>query len=152
MPMSETSGRRSSINRLRQALAESGKRMTRQRATVLDVIEETQGHLHAEELYALARARDRRISLSTVYRTLALLKDHDLVVERHFDEEHHHYEAKDDREHYHLICSSCGKVVEFDSPQLIKLLHQIGEAQRFEITRADVEVLGRCETCQAANA
>ncbi|MBI3977949.1 MAG: transcriptional repressor [Chloroflexi bacterium] len=140
------------VNRLREALADSGKRMTRQRATVLDVIEETQGHLHAEELYTLARARDRRISLSTVYRTLALLKDHDLVVERHLDEEHHHYEAKDDREHYHLICSCCGKVVDFDSQQVSQLLRQIGRSYRFQVNRADVEALGVCDACQPPSA
>src|SRR3712207_9050490 len=80
--------------RARAALRSEGHRMTQQRDVLLDVIEHAGEHLDADGLYRLARERDSRISLSTVYRTLSLLKRHDLVDELHLSEEHHHYEAK----------------------------------------------------------
>src|SRR5262249_20051817 len=69
--------------RAREALRLEGYRMTKQRDTLLDVIEHAQGHLDADGIYDLARQRDPRISLSAVYRTLNLLKHHDLVDELH---------------------------------------------------------------------
>ena len=83
--------------RARDALRAEGYRMTKQRDTLLDVIEHAEGHLDADGIYDLARKRDPRISLSTVYRTLNLLKHHDLVDELHLSEEHHHYEPKSGR-------------------------------------------------------
>ena len=62
-----------------------------------------------ERLYGLARRRDTRISLSTVYRTLPLLARHGLVDELRLAEEHHYYEPRTGRpEHYHLVCVACG--------------------------------------------
>src|SRR3712207_5883151 len=91
--------------RARQALRAVGYRMTKQRETLLDGIEHAEGHLDADGIYDLARKRDPRISLSTVYRTLNLLKHHDLVDELHLSEEHHHYEPRTGRpQHYHLVC------------------------------------------------
>src|SRR5437764_7485389 len=95
-------------DRARDALRSEGRRMTQQRDVLLDVIETAGAHLDADGLYQLARQRDNRISLSTVYRTLALLKQHNLVDELHLSEEHHHYEAKSARQHYHLLCTECG--------------------------------------------
>src|ERR671922_310161 len=102
-------------DRAREALRSEGHRMTQQRDVLLDVIEHAGAHLDADGLYRLARERDNRISLSTVYRTLSLLKRHDLVDELHLSEEHHHYEAKSADQHYHLVCTECGAVEEFAS-------------------------------------
>src|ERR687888_229123 len=110
----------------RDALRSEGHRMTQQRDVLLDVIETSGAHLDADGLYQLARRRDNRISLSTVYRTLALLKQHNLVDELHLSEEHHHYEAKSARQHYHLLCTECGAVEEFSG----EILDQLREALR----------------------
>ena len=71
-----------------------GKRVTGQRRLLLNLIQEAEGHLDADELYRQAKEREPKISLATVYRTLRLFKDLGLIEERHFVEEHHHYEAK----------------------------------------------------------
>lgn len=81
-----------------------GKRATSQRKILLDLIQRANGHVDADELYRRAREQEHAISLSTVYRNLKLFKDLGLVEERHFDEEHHHYESKDVAEHHHLLC------------------------------------------------
>ena len=78
----------------RQILNRSNQRVTGQRALLLDLIRQNYGHLDADELYRKAKQKNRRISLSTVYRNLGLFKKLGLVDEHHFAEEHHHYEAK----------------------------------------------------------
>src|SRR4030042_5762402 len=83
-----------SMGSIRQALNVPGLRITSQRALILEVIRHGEGHLDADEVYRRAREKKPRLSLSTVYRTLQMLKKLDLIEELHFDEEHHHYEIK----------------------------------------------------------
>src|SRR5688500_14795024 len=120
--------------RARQALRVEGHRMTQQRDVLLDVIEHAGEHLDADGLYRLARERDNRISLSTVYRTLSLLKRHDLVDELHLSEEHHHYEAKSGAHHYHFVCASCGAVKEFSGGAADRLREELLREHGFRVT------------------
>jgi Fur family ferric uptake transcriptional regulator len=136
----------------RRALRSEGYRMTQQRDILLDVIEHAGEHLDADGLYRLARERDSRISLSTVYRTLSLLKRHDLVDELHLSEEHHHYEAKRADRHYHLVCSSCGRVEEFGSSLVEQLREQLKRDRGFEVTAVQLDISGRCARCAAGAA
>ena len=78
----------------RRILAAAGRRTTAQRALILEVLRNSSGHLDADQVYRLARERDPHVSLSTVYRTLSLLRELGQVEELHLAEEHHHYEAK----------------------------------------------------------
>jgi Fe2+ or Zn2+ uptake regulation protein len=115
---------------------------------LLDLLRHSEGHLDAEELYRLAKEREPHISLSTVYRTLNLFKELGLVEERHFAEEHHHYEVKRKREHYHLVCLGCGKVVEFQSPLTKRMKEDVSRQSGFEILNASVSLEGYCERCR----
>ena len=90
------------LDNVRQALP--GLRATNQRALILEIIRHGRGHLDADEVHRLARKKQARISLSTVYRTLQTLKKAGLIDEVHFDEDHHHYEARASAEHHHLVC------------------------------------------------
>jgi Fur family transcriptional regulator, ferric uptake regulator len=80
-----------------------GKRITPQRRLVLRVLFEAGGHLDAREVYERVRQFDARLSLATVYRTLAVLKQMGAVRELHLDQEHHHYELDGKDDHSHLI-------------------------------------------------
>jgi Fur family transcriptional regulator, ferric uptake regulator len=125
--------------------------MTRQRDTLLDVIEHAEGHPDADGLYALARRRDPRISLATVYRTLRLLARHDLVDEVHLAEERHHYEPRTGRpEHYHLVCVGCGDVQEVAGGVLDRLREALRRDRGFRLTAVELEVRGRCRRCAPA--
>ncbi|MDQ3699686.1 MAG: transcriptional repressor [Chloroflexota bacterium] len=135
-----------------RALRSDGHRMTQQREILLDVIEHAGEHLDADGLYRLARERDRRISLSTVYRTLALLKQHDLVEELHLSEEHHHYEARSTVRHYHLVCIVCGRVEEFGSEGVERLREQLRRDRGFQVSSIDLDISGRCAGCVASAA
>ncbi|KPJ52518.1 MAG: hypothetical protein AMJ37_02755 [Dehalococcoidia bacterium DG_18] len=125
-----------------------GQRVTSQRKLLLDLLRRSEGHLDADELYRLAKEREPRISLSTVYRTLRLFKELGLVEERHFAEEHHHYEAKGEVEHHHLICLGCGKVVEFEHPVTKRMKRDVSNQTGFDIVAAEVYLEGYCERCR----
>jgi Fe2+ or Zn2+ uptake regulation protein len=132
----------------RRLLSSAGRRVTSQRTLLLELIRQAEGHLDAPELYRLAREKDPNISLSTIYRTLAMLKELGLVDELHLAEEHHHYEAKPSAEHFHLICLGCGKVLEFESPLTDRLKRELTRRHGFAITNTSIDLTGYCPECQ----
>jgi Fur family ferric uptake transcriptional regulator len=133
---------------VRQILNISSQRVTPQRTLLLDLLRRSGGHVDADELYQRARKKNSRISLSTVYRNLQLFKKLGLIEERHFDEEHHHYEVKSGEEHQHLLCIGCGKVVEFDYPAVNRFRKDIGRKYDFDITGVEVHLMGLCSDCR----
>ena len=135
-----------SLKSNRSALNVTGLRVTSQRALILEIIRRR--HLDADEIYRQARAKQPRLSLSTVYRTLQVLKKLGLVEELHFDETHHHYEMKPSSEHHHLVCLGCGKVVEFECPLSLKMKEDIAREKGFEITSAEIRMTGYCPKCR----
>lgn len=136
---------------LRETLRGSGRRLTDQRQLLLELLQEHGGHLDAHELYRLAQERDPRLNLSTVYRTLGLLRDLGLVDEQHLGEDHHHYELKAPATHYHLVCRTCGSVVEFTSPLIEQLKDAVGRELDYTIADAQVDLLGTCAACRAVS-
>ncbi|MCJ7620214.1 MAG: transcriptional repressor [Anaerolineae bacterium] len=141
--------RRSADQGVLAALHAEGRRITAQRRLLLEIIRQSKGHLDAGEIYRRARKKDPRISLSTVYRNLNLLKELGLISELHLDQEHHHYEVKEETEHYHLICSHCGQVVEFDNPLVDRLIAQVSKEKGFHVERVYIDLVGLCDECRA---
>ena len=134
------------LNIDRKVLSSAGLRMTNQRALILEIIR--QGHLDADEVYRQARDKQPRLSLSTVYRTLRMLKELGLVDELHFEETHHHYEVKPSAEHHHLVCLGCGKIVEFEYSLSQRMRQDIARKQGFEVTGVEVNMTGYCAKCR----
>jgi len=132
----------------RKALNRAGIRITHQRDLIMEIIPQGRGHLDADEIYRRAREKEPRLSLSTVYRTLQMLKKLRLVEELHFDEGHHHYEVKPSAEHHHLVCLSCGRVIEFNYPLSRYLKRNVSEAKDFDITETEIRVTGYCAKCR----
>ncbi len=137
-----------SLENNRRALSVTGMRATTQRALVLGIIHQGQGHLDADEVYRRARQKYPRLSLSTVYRTLRLFKKLGLVEETHFDEAHHHYEAKPSTEHHHLVCLGCGRVIEFRYPLSRYVKRNVAEAKDFDIAETEIRMTGYCSRCR----
>jgi Fur family transcriptional regulator, ferric uptake regulator len=137
---------------LKSTLRTTGRRLTGQRQLLLQLIQEHGGHLDAHELYRLASERNPRLSLSTVYRTMNLLRDLGLVSEVHLGEEHHHYELRPTSEHCHLVCVSCGRVVEIGCELIEQLKATVAEQHDFEITEAQVDLVGLCAACRRKQA
>ncbi len=132
----------------RKALNRVGMRFTSQRALIMEIIRRGRGHLDADEIYRQAREKEPRLSLSTVYRTLQMLKKLNVVDELHFDESHHHYEVRPSAEHHHLKCLGCGKVIEFNYPLSRYIKRNVPEAKGFDITDTEVKMTGYCARCR----
>ncbi len=121
---------------------------TGQRAVILKIIQSGKGHLDADEIYQRARKKLPRLSLSTVYRALQKFKESGLIEERHLDEDHHHYEASHRGEHHHLICTTCGKVVEFNLPISEIVAERVRQVEGFDITGGEINLTGHCPDCR----
>jgi Fe2+ or Zn2+ uptake regulation protein len=132
-------------------LRAAGKRITPQRKLVLEVLGQASGHLDASEIYERGRRLDARLSLSTVYRTLSVLKETGVVRELHLNGEHHHYELDDKDEHSHLLCLSCGRVIEVDSSAFAEAAVAVGQAHGFQVSTTQVELTGYCAACRDHN-
>lgn len=132
-----------------EAIRAGGHRLTRQRRVILEILEESREHLDAETLYARARARDARISLATVYRALALLKETGLVQEHRLGEDHGHFEAMHETPHYHFTCIGCGKVIEFEAPQVLEISRKLREEHDLLLLEIHLHISGRCSSCRS---
>ena len=135
------------INRTKNA--STGHPTTLQRKLLLDILHEAKGHLDATELYRRAMEKDTRISLATVYRNLRLFKELGLIDERRLDEAHCYYEIKGAAEHYHMVCTICGKVMEFESPLISDLVEELRRKSDFEATKAVLYLEGFCRICRS---
>jgi Fur family transcriptional regulator, ferric uptake regulator len=123
-----------------------GHPQTKQRQLLLDLIRETEGHVDAKELYRLAAGRDSSISPATVYRSLNLFKQLGLVDEKRLGQAHCYYEARHSHQHQHLVCSGCGKVIDFECP-LSEMIDKVKGEHGFTVTRAEVYLEGYCSQC-----
>lgn len=133
----------------KRLLRSSGRRFTRQREAILKIIREQPGHLGADEVFQIARQRGHRVSLSTVYRTLDLLREQGLVEAANLQQDHRHFKAAGDEEHHHLVCVSCDEVIEFSSPHIDRLKEALQDEHRFTIRNVELEVGGLCSDCAA---
>jgi len=123
-------------------------RNTEQRQLLLEVIQQADRHLDANEIYQQARQMLSSISLSTVYRSLQLFKRAGLVEEHQLGGMRRCYEAMPQAKHHHLVCLGCGRVLEFRCSSAEKLKSKISKAEGFKITDAKVRLTGYCPECQ----
>ena len=121
---------------------------TAQRDTIVKAFIDSQRHISVEELYTEVRRRNPRIGYATVYRTLKLLTECGLAVERHFRDGEARYESGQKRHHDHLICESCGKIVEFEEPRIEALQEETARRLSFRLTGHKMELYGLCRDCE----
>ena len=128
-------------------LRSKGFRMTKQRKLVLEIVQESQEHLDAETVFLRAKIKDPEISLPTVYRTLAVLKDAKLIAEHHLGEDHSHFEPVTISPHYHFSCIKCKTVIEFQDSQLAKVVNNISKQNGIKVTEVHLHLSGYCRNC-----
>lgn len=136
------------IEQAQQAFRRSGMRLTSQRRTILEVLDESESHLDAEALYHQAKTRDHNISLATVYRTLAALRQLGLIQQRHLvpDDQRGYYEIAD-QQHFHFTCLRCGRVIEFETPLVTQLQQGLAEEMGVQVIQARLYLEGHCAVC-----
>lgn len=140
------------IHLFRRYLREQGLPVTQQREAVADVVFNSTDHLSVEDIEAALKGEGERIGKATIYRTMEILVRSGLVEERDFGEGFKRYEHLFGQQpaHAHLICTSCGEVVEIRDPELLRLQEEAAEQHAFLTTRRRMEIFGLCSACQAA--
>lgn len=138
---------------LREKFREKQYKLTPQRQTILQAfIENQEQHLSAEDIYSIVRQKSPDIGLATVYRTLELLSDLEVLQKMDFGDGRSRYEineANTPHHHHHLICMSCGKVREFEDDLLETLETAIARKSNFLIMDHQLKFYGYCQECQA---
>lgn len=135
---------------LRRHIEKRGMRKTSQRGIVLDVFLKTEKHVDVETLYNIVKQRDDSISFASVYRTLKLLCECNLAIEMKLGKGITRYEHKYNHKHHdHLVCTECGKIVEFYSKGIEKIQNQIAQKNKFVVQSHHLEIAGVCEACSS---
>ncbi len=130
------------MTELEQRCVEAGLKMTGPRKTILKVLGESADHPSVELVYERAKAVDPSISIATVYRTLNMLDELDLVTRHEFNESFSRYETNMEH-HHHLIDLETGKVIEFQNEQLELIKEKIARELGYELIDHRLELYGR---------
>ena len=128
-------------------LSEQGYRLTLQRMMVLSAIENSGNHISAEEIYAQVVAKYPQVNISTVYRTLELLKRLGLVTETDLGGGRVRYHPADKGHHHHLVCQECGKIINLDESVLSSLKSILLREYKFSADLRHLAIFGRCAKC-----
>ncbi len=127
---------------LEERCKEAGLKMTAPRRIILEVLTKAKDHPSVEEVYDRAKKIDKSISIATVYRTIGLLDELDLVTRHEFNETFSRYEVSGDH-HDHLIDMETGKVIEFYNEELEKLQEKIAKELGYELVEHSLDLYGR---------
>ena len=128
--------------RIEELCAQKGLRMTGQRKVIARVLEASQDHPDVEELHRRAAAIDPRVSLATVYRTVRLFEDCEIIERHDFLDGRSHYEASPEAHHDHLIDLRSGRVIEFSSEEIEKLQIDAARKLGFKLVGHRLELYG----------
>ena len=122
-------------------------RLTTQRQIILEELSKVKTHPTASELYDMVRKRLPRIGLGTVYRNLELMAENGMILKLEVGGTQKRFDATTDN-HYHIRCSSCGKVDDIDTPVLDELVKSAAASTSYQVIGHHVEFTGICPDCQ----
>jgi len=130
-------------------LKKAGLKVTLPRMKILELLESgSLRHQSAEDIYKALLSQNEEIGLATVYRVLTQFEGAGLVTRHHFEGGQAVFELNQGEHHDHLVCTSCGKVVEFMDDVIEQHQNQIAKDNKFIISEHSLIIYGRCEDCQ----
>jgi Fur family transcriptional regulator, ferric uptake regulator len=137
---------------LREFLKKGQNRITPERFEVMDSALDYEGHFSADDLYVIMKNKKSRVSRATVYKTLELLVQCDLLSKRNFGDNMTRYESSFKRQiHDHLICMDCGRIVEFTNTSLENIPKELSKNLGFKFENYSFNIFARCKnikTCK----
>jgi Fur family ferric uptake transcriptional regulator len=134
-----------------EIIRRNGHRLTPQRLLVIEALHNADKHISAEEIYAQLHNRYPYANISTVYRTLELLKEIKLVTETNFGEGRVRYHVAEKGHHHHLVCHSCGKVIDLKEFVLQPLKDTLFREYGFDADLRHLAISGECRGCRRKN-
>lgn len=137
------------IRHFRAFIAQKGLRNTPEREEIIDEIFSSPEHFDVDELYLRLRNDGSKVSKASIYRSLPLIMECDLIREVWHEEGHMHYEPIFGHGHHcHLRCINCGKVIEFVEEEIKQIQNNLGKKYGFEIIDHRLDVTGYCPDCK----
>lgn len=144
-----TSAIEKEISRFQDFLRGQGLKLTGERTALVREIFSTHYHFDADELLFKLKDKGAKISRATIYRTLELLVKSGMVRRVHLGEDHYHYESVGQGSHHdHLVCTTCGNVIEFQDESLTARQREICAEHKFSPTFTNLQILGVCHRCR----
>ena len=138
------------LNDFKTLLKKNALKFTIQREVILETLYNSDEHLTPESLHHLLQVKfpDLKTGIATVYRTLSLLEDSNMVTSLSFGSQGKKYELGAKNHHDHLICTECGNITEFVDEQIENRQHHIAEELGFNMKDHSMQIYGICKNCQ----
>ncbi len=135
----------------KKLLRSNSLKYTKQRELILEIIYNNQGHFTPEDIYNLIKKSypNVRLGIATVYRTLGLLEDANIVSSISFGAKGKKYEFGLGEHHDHLVCIVCGAIEEFVDDTIERQQELIAKKHNFKMTNHIMKITGICKDCQA---
>lgn len=130
-----------------EKLKQSGVRITPQRHAVLEFLIEAEIHPTADDIYKALEGKFPNMSVATVYNNLRVFRELGLVRELTYGDSSSRFDWNTSK-HYHVICESCGKIVDFHYPSLDEVESLAEKVTGFDVSHHRMEVYGVCQECK----
>ena len=138
------------LKRFKELLKKNGYKYTIQREVILEILYKSDEHLTPESLHQLIKEQypELKTGIATVYRTLSLLEESDMVTSLSFGAQGKKYELGAKEHHDHMICTECGTITEFLDKEIEERQHKIAEELGFKMLDHSMQIYGICKKCQ----
>ncbi len=138
------------LERFKELLKKNGYKYTIQREVILETLYKSDEHLTPEALHQLIKEKfpELKTGIATVYRTLSLLEDSDMVTSLSFGSQGKKYELGAKEHHDHMICTVCGNITEFVDEEIEHRQHIIAKEFGFKMQEHSMQIYGICKNCQ----
>lgn len=131
-------------------LRKAGLKVTHPRVKILNILENSEKrHWSAEDVYKELMSTGEEVGIATVYRVLTQFETAGIVSRHHFEGDYSVFELEDGEHHDHLVCISCGKVVEFHDEVIEERQEKLAESKGFTLTDHSLYLYGKCTDCQS---
>jgi Fur family ferric uptake transcriptional regulator len=138
------------LKNFKALLKKNSLKFTLQREMILETLYNSDKHLTPESLHQLVKERlpNSTTGIATIYRTLSLLEDSNMVTSLSFGAQGKKYELGAKEHHDHMICTACGSITEFVDDEIEKRQHDIAKELNFKMSSHSMQIYGICKNCQ----